>query len=135
MLKGINPLLTGDLLALLDQMGHSDTVVITDAHFPAYRLSEVVIELGVSAPEATAAVCSVLDLDNVDAATLMDSGGPWNQAQTELVEALGPIPKDLIREVDRYSFYDLSAKANFIIRTTETRIYANVILSKGVTLG
>ena len=35
MLEGIHPLLTGALLHHLDDMGHSDAVVIADAHFPA----------------------------------------------------------------------------------------------------
>lgn len=133
MLKGIHPKLNGDLLALLDKMGHSDVVVIADAHFPAYRVSDTVIEMAASAPEAVQAVCSVLELDNVDAATLMDSGGTWNEVQTEIVAALGKVPEDQAQAVERYAFYDLAAKANFVIRTTETRIYANVILSKGVT--
>ena len=35
MLTGIDPILTGALLAQLDAMGHSDAVVVADAHFPA----------------------------------------------------------------------------------------------------
>ena len=34
MLKTINPLLTGNLLSILSDMGHGD-FVITDANFPA----------------------------------------------------------------------------------------------------
>lgn len=39
MLNGIDPLLTGELLAALDAMGHGDCVVLADAHFPAARLA------------------------------------------------------------------------------------------------
>ena len=39
MLKGIHPILSGELLAHLDAMGHSDAVVLADAHFPADRLA------------------------------------------------------------------------------------------------
>ena len=35
MLKTINPLLTGELLAILSDMGHGDDIVIADANFPA----------------------------------------------------------------------------------------------------
>lgn len=38
-LTGIHPILTGELLAHLDAMGHSDAVVLADAHFPADRLA------------------------------------------------------------------------------------------------
>lgn len=135
MLKGINPILTGDLLALLDQMGHSDTVVIADAHFPAYRLSDVVIEVAQGSPEVTAAVCSVLELDDVNAVQMMDSEGKALEVQEELVAAAGNPDADRVGLVERFAFYDVAEKANFIIRTIETRIYANVILSKGVTPG
>ncbi len=133
MLKGINPILTGDLLALLDQMGHSDTVVIADAHFPAYRLSDIVVEVALGSPEVTEAVCSVLELDDVNAVQLMDSEGKALEVQEELIAAAGNPGDDRVNLVERYAFYDVAEKANFIIRTTETRIYANVILSKGVT--
>ena len=133
MLKGINPILTGDLLALLDQMGHSDTVVIADAHFPAYRLSDIVEEVALGSPEVTEAVCSVLELDDVNAVQLMDSEGKALEVQEELIAAAGNPGDDRVSLVERYAFYDVAEKANFIIRTTETRIYANVILSKGVT--
>ena len=43
MLTGIDPVLSGELLLHLDAMGHSDTVVIADAHFPAARLGERVV--------------------------------------------------------------------------------------------
>jgi Fucose dissimilation pathway protein FucU len=133
MLKGIDPVLHGDLLRLLDQMGHSDTVAVVDAHFPAYRISGAVIDVAVDAPRAVQAVCSVLELDDVNAATLMDSAGPLTECQQEIIAALGDVPSDRVRSVERYAYYDEAAKANFIIRTTEVRTYGNVLLSKGVT--
>ena len=36
MLNGIHPLLTGELLAVLDGMGHGDAILLADAH-PAGR--------------------------------------------------------------------------------------------------
>ena len=39
MLQGINPLLTGELLKRLGEMGHSEAVVVVDAHFPAAGLA------------------------------------------------------------------------------------------------
>lgn len=133
MLKGIDPILTGELLKLLDEMGHSDTVVIADAHFPAYRLADTVVDVALGSPEVTKAVCSVLELDDVDAVQMMDSEGLALEVQEELVAAAGNPDPDVVKLVERYAFYDVAEKANFIIRTTETRIYANVILSKGVT--
>ena len=35
MLKGINPILSPDLLKILSEMGHGDEIVIADGNFPA----------------------------------------------------------------------------------------------------
>jgi L-fucose mutarotase len=34
MLKGISPLISPELLAVLARMGHGDEIVLADAHFP-----------------------------------------------------------------------------------------------------
>ncbi|MBM4050911.1 MAG: fucose isomerase, partial [Planctomycetes bacterium] len=34
MLKGVSPLLSPELLAVLCRMGHGDEIVLADAHFP-----------------------------------------------------------------------------------------------------
>ena len=61
MLLGIDPLLTGELLKILDEMGHSDTIVIADANFPAHRVHSRVVEMpGVDIVRMTRAVVSVL---------------------------------------------------------------------------
>src|SRR5215472_4578995 len=52
MLKSINPLLTGDLLAILSDMGHGDEIVITDANFPAASIARRLVRLpGLSATD------------------------------------------------------------------------------------
>lgn len=45
MLKGINKLLTGDLLKILCDMGHGDELVIADTNFPAEALASRLIRL------------------------------------------------------------------------------------------
>lgn len=147
MLKGINPILTGEILMLLDQMGHSDTVLISDAHFPAFRLSDVTIDVARPASEIAAAICALIELDDVDAVRLMDSEGTAKPVQIELIEATGITTdkksedekyEDLVadprvRLIPRFDYYDETEKVSFIIRSTETRKYANIIISKGVT--
>ena len=39
MLKGIDPLLTADLLWVLDAMGHGDDLAIVDGNHPAERIA------------------------------------------------------------------------------------------------
>ena len=133
MLEGINPLLTGELLMHLDEMGHSDTVIIVDAHFPASRLAERLITLpGTTSPEVLEAVRSVLPLDDSPAVDLMTSAdGTVLDVQKELLTAAG-VTEDGVRFVDRFDFYDDAEDAYVIIRTGETRKYGCVIVRKGL---
>jgi L-fucose mutarotase len=133
MLTGIHPLLTGDLLAHLDAMGHSDAVVLADAHFPASQLANRLLTFpGVSTPDLLAAVRSVVPLDDSPAVDLMSSAdGSQLPVQDELVAAAGAHDAD-VQFLSRQDFYDVAATAYLIVRTGETRTYGNVILRKGV---
>ena len=133
MLEGINPLLTGELLKRLDEMGHSDAVIVADAHFPAYALARHVISLpGTTSPEVLAAIRSVVPLDDAPALDIMRSAsGDVLDVQRELMAAAGT-DEDTTRFVDRFDFYDESPKAYLIVSTGETRTYGCAILRKGV---
>ncbi|MCR2811576.1 transport protein RbsD/FucU [Microbacterium sp. zg.Y1090] len=133
MLEGIDPLLTGELLWHLDAMGHSDAVVIADAHFPAASLSTRLIDLpGVGTPAVLAAVRSVLPLDDAPALELMTSAdGTVLDVQRELMTAAG-VDESGTRFVDRFAYYERARGAFVIVRTGETRVYANALLRKGV---
>jgi len=132
-LTAIHPLLTGDLLAHLDAMGHSDSVVIADAHFPADRLADRVLTFpGLPTPNVLAAVRTVIPLDDAPGVDLMTSAdGTRLPVQEELIAAAGASERD-VQFLDRYEFYDAGAEAYLIVRTGETRTYGNVILRKGV---
>jgi L-fucose mutarotase len=111
MLKGIDPLLSPELLKLLAELGHDDAVVLADANFTAMSLGagKPVLRLpGVDMVRTLRAVTSVLPLAR---AGLQDS-------QTEAVE--------------RYAFYDRVKNAYAIVVTGERQPWANVILRKGV---
>ena len=45
MLRGLDPLLTADLLHALRAMGHGDTIAIVDANFPAVSTAQRLITL------------------------------------------------------------------------------------------
>ena len=135
-LTSIHPFLTGSLLAHLDAMGHSDAVVLADAHFPADRLASRLLDFpGLSTPGVLAAVRTVIPLDDPPAIDLMTSAdGTRLPVQDELVTAAGATEQD-VRFLDRHAFYDIAAEAYLIVRTGETRTYGNVILRKGVVTG
>src|SRR5262245_31964729 len=65
MLKGIDPLLTPELLKLLAEMGHGDEIVVADANFTATSLAQrpVVHLAGVGVERVVEAVLSLLPLD------------------------------------------------------------------------
>ncbi|GAB3596124.1 RbsD/FucU family protein [Microbacterium tumbae] len=133
MLEGIHPLLTGELLLHLDRMGHSDAIVIADAHFPAWALGERVVDLpGTTTPAVVSAIRTVLPLDDAPALDLMESADAEVLAvQRELMVAAGTEP-GTTRFVERFAYYDVARDAYLIVRTGETRAYGNALLRKGV---
>ena len=133
MLAGIHPLLTGELLAHLDAMGHSDSVVLADAHFPAQRLARRLLTFpGLGTPDVLAAVRSVLPLDDSPAVDVMATpDGDRLPIQEALVSA-ARVGWDDVRLLERHEFYAVAADAYLIVRTGETRVYGNAILRKGV---
>lgn len=141
MLNGIPSILTGRVLAALDGMGHSDMVVIADAHFPASRLGAEVVELpGVTTPQAVRALQAVLPLDTgpdpAPRLTLMASAdGRRQPVQRQLAQALDLEPDagapDVL-ELDRAAFYTEAGAAQLILRTGELRAYGNALLRKGL---
>ena len=132
-LTGIHPLLTGELLAHLDAMGHSDAVVLADAHFPAHRLATRLLPFPVSTPPGCSrpsAPCSrsttrrPLDL-------MGPADGDALPVQDELVAAAGAAAGGGARSWTG-TVLRRAAAAYLIVRTGETRAYGNAILRKGV---
>ena len=137
MLKSVDPLLTGELLAILSDMGHGDEVVIADANFPAASVARRLVRLpGSTATDVLDAVLSVLPLDDfVDRpAAAMDAPGErpaiYPAFEAALARAEGR-PLEL-EPVERFAFYDRAKAAYAVIATGERRLYANIILKKGV---
>ncbi|WP_291753769.1 RbsD/FucU domain-containing protein [Cellulomonas sp. 73-92] len=131
-LAGIHPLLTGTLLHHLDAMGHGDCVLVSDAHFPAERLAQVVVDMpGVDADVIAGAICTVLPLDTLTAAVLMDPEGAEAPAVAALRRAC-PAPTDAIGMLPRQAFYDTARRARVAVRSGDRRTFGNVLLFKGV---
>lgn len=143
MLKNIEPLLTPNLLSILRRMGHGDEVAIVDANFPAETNARRLVRLdGISATAALSAITSVLPID-----TYVDAPVHTMEVVGDK-EAIPPIVaefREIISEstdfdvkfetLERNAFYERSRDAFAIVATGETRLYGNVILSKGVIDG
>jgi L-fucose mutarotase len=132
MLNGVHPLLTGELLWRLDQMGHSDAVVISDAHFPARRNGQHSLSMpAVTAPALIAAIVTVLPLDSGIAVDLMCTPDGLTAFQREMLAAAG-VGVDDASQLERGEFYARADGAFLAVRTGETRPYGNLILRKGL---
>lgn len=137
MLKNINPLLTGSLLAVLADMGHGDDLVIVDANYPAQASGVPVLDFpGISATEMAEAVLSLLPLDD-----FVDKPAAVMQAPNEVpsifTEFEAVIEKAegraiMVDPIERFAFYDRAREAFAIVRTGEKRLYGNIIFKKGV---
>ncbi|MCG3268046.1 RbsD/FucU family protein [Yoonia sp. I 8.24] len=135
MLYHIPPILSPDLLWTLRAMGHGDEIVIADANFPAEGLEPKTLRLdGISATDTLAAVVQLLPLDTyvpTPANTMQVVGDP--DAVPEIVTAFQAlIPDHTIGSIERFAFYERAAKAFAVVQTGETRLYGNIILTKGV---
>ena len=136
MLKNINPLLTGQLLSVLADMGHGDEIVIVDANFPATTVANVLIEMpGITATAVLEAVLGVFPLDDfVDqpAAVMQAPERPTIYADFANLVAQAEGRTIELQEIDRFAFYDRAKTAFAVVSTGERRLYANIILKKGV---
>ncbi len=145
MLKGIPELLTPEMLKVLDEMGHGDTLVIGDLNFPAASIAaaENHINLRADGHRATEVLDAVLQLFPLDGfvehpVTIMDKmerdkdlkTPVWDEF-TDIVSKYDERGKNAITFTDRFTFYDLAKKSYAVISTTEKAFYACIILQKG----
>ena len=143
MLKGIDPLLSPDLLKLLAEMGHDDAIVLADANFTAMSLGagKPVLRLpGVGMARAVQAVASVLPLaDDVPCpVAFMQVGGtepPYlsglQRDTLAVLEGFG-VSIAQLEPIERYAFYERVKTAYAIVVTGELQPWGNFILRKGV---
>ena len=140
MLKNVPSILSPELLKILMEMGHGDTIVIGDGNFPAAANAQRLVRLdGHGVTEILDAILKLMPLDTYveNPVSLMDNGDSENRppiwkAYAEVIEK-NEGKKDF-RLVERFQFYTEAKKAYAIIATGETAIYANVILQKGVVI-
>lgn len=145
MLKGISPMLSPELLKVLCEMGHSDTIVIADGNFPAETMGKNAIVLrmdGHGVPEILKAILTVFPLDQyIEKPVSLMERVPGDNADIsiwkkyeEIIAKEEPRGTSVIQTLERFAFYEESKKAYAVIATSETSQYANVILQKGCVL-
>ena len=146
MLKGLDPLLTPELLQHLCAMGHGEWVAVVDANFTADWLArgKPVVRLpGHSLERVARAVLSVLPLasDVPQPAGYMQHSAlapgettAAQQAFIALVQRAEGLAREQVEGIERYAFYERIAGASLIVQSGEVTAFGNALLCKGVIL-
>jgi len=140
MLKGVPPVISPDLMHLLMKMGHGDEIVIADGNFPGDSKAQQIVRAdGLGVVEILEAILKFLPIDKFvdDPVAVMK---PVNAKDPE-----PPIWKDFRRllelsegrrieltQVERFEFYEKAEAAYCVVATSDSALYANIILKKGV---
>lgn len=143
MLKGIPPVLSPELLKVLAEMGHGDTIVIGDANFAAASMAKDSILIrcdGVRATEIMDAILTLMPLDDFvdDPVLLMDKDAQhadlecpvWDEFKA-IVARHDERGAAACAMIPRGKFYTMAKAAYAVVATTETAFYACAILQKG----
>lgn len=142
MLKGIDPVLSGELLKILDEMGHADKLLLVDRNYPAFASGTPVIQLGeITQKRAAEAILSVFPLDTyvefpLERMEVDDDAAIVPEVQQEVLEVARRSFENPLEfaVVPRLEFYRRAAQAFAVVRTLETRPYGCFILQKGVVV-
>lgn len=138
MLKNIPTVIGPELLKILDEMGHGDEIVIADGNFPSHSVGQRVVRAdGIGGEAMLDGVLSLIPLDTYAPENFMlmetTNGDPTPEIWAKYEEIAAKHDKN-VREalIERYAFYERAKKAYAVIATSESAIYANIILKKGV---
>ena len=140
MLKNIPAIISPELLKVLCEMGHSDTIVIADGNFPAESMgknAKVIRMDGHGGCDVLEAVLKLFPLDPYveQPVTLMEVM-PGDPVETPIWdtyrEITGKYTDAPVEYVERFAFYERAKKAYAVIMSGESALYANIILKKGV---
>lgn len=140
MLRGIDPLLTPDLLKILREMGHGDEIAIVDANYPAASDARRLVYLpGADTSQALAAVLGLMPLDTfVDCAAYgmavvgePDRVEPTHADFQRIIDATA-LETVVLERLERFAFYERVRAAFAVVATAERRLYGNILLKKGI---
>jgi L-fucose mutarotase len=139
-LKGVDPLLNGELLKILDEMGHGDQLLLVDRNYPAAAAGRPVVRLGeVGVERAVAAILSVFPLDSfvehpLERMEVRDDRSVTTAVQERVLEIAraahpGPLEYGIVPRLD---FYDRAKQVFAVVHTLESEPYSCFVLQKGV---
>lgn len=145
MLKGIPKIISPELLKVLCEMGHGDTIVIADGNFPSESVAKaknnICIRMdGHGGAEVLEAILTLFPLDPyVEKPCALMQVTPGDTVETPIWDVYKDIVKkydsrgaENFTEIERFAFYEEAKNAYAVIATGESALYANIILKKGV---
>ena len=146
MLKNIPSILSPDLLAVLNEMGHGDRICIGDGNFPGASMAgaegAILIRAdGHGVPALLDAILQVIPLDEYVETPAMimevmpqdkDLDIPIIDEYKKIVAKYDERGEKAFGSYERFEFYEQAKKCYCILQSGETAIYANIILQKGV---
>lgn len=144
MLKGIDPILSADLLWILAAMGHGDDLALVDANHPAERIANgttsgrLVRLPGLTMGRVARAILSVLPIDDFepDPIRRMEVVGDADavpevqqEVAAEIERSLGGVA--IATGIERFAFYDAASTGFAVVQVGDPRPYGCFLLRKG----
>jgi L-fucose mutarotase len=133
MLIGISPLLGPDLLHALRAMGHGDEIALVDGNYPAAEHARRLIRAdGLALMPMLRAMLKVLPVEAAFRASLNNDPaqrGVIHHALDDLCATSGQ--EFVLTPLSGEELYPRIRSAYAIVATSESELYANVILRKG----
>ncbi len=139
MLIGLPPILGPELLFTLRSMGHGDEIALVDANYPAQEHARRLVRAdGHGVLVLVRAVLAVMPLDRAVPHAVMRAAlnndpaqaGDFHRAFDAAVAELAP--GHVVQPLGGDALYPRIRAAHTIVATTESALFANVILRKGV---
>lgn len=145
MLKGIDPVLSAEMLMVLMSMGHGDDILVCDVNHPASTIASAttygrLINMpGCDIPRAVEAILSLMPLDTFVTHPVKrmkvvgdpDKLMPIHHRMQEVVDRIEGRPVSF-GALERFEFYEAARDCFAVVRTSDPGPYGCFILRKGV---
>jgi L-fucose mutarotase len=139
MLIGIPPILGPELLFTLRSMGHGDEIALVDANYPAQEHARRLVRAdGHGVVALVRAILTLMPLDRAVPHAIFRASLNNDPAQAgdfhRTFDAIcaGLAPGHVVQPLRGDDLYPRIRAAHTIVATTESALFANVILRKGV---
>ena len=139
MLKGLDPILSPQLLYTLRAMGHGDEIALVDGNYPGEEHGRRLVRAdGHGVIAVLDAILSVLPVDDMVPEAIFRAAVKGDPALSDPIhhqmEAVCGRHAPAIRVValSGPDFYARVKAAHTIVQTSEPALYGNIILRKGV---